>query len=302
MTRYHKIAALLCLFVLLWSTGCVENGDKKENIVTFGELVNDYDRGTNEETNTIHEYFSTFDDGDTIIIKDTINDIIYREESNDTGIEFISYLGERFSIKGNITNEFKKGEIVEITLHIIAVNYTKKNTDTEEIWTFNREIFQEGWDTKNNTLIPIPQEYIHHVTYENGKKVMAFQELLAGYNETYNNEEKKIISDFLPLEKGDTILIWDTIDNITYLETDDYTVISFISSPTSRFRIQGNITGDYQEGDSIEIELNVIKTSFTETNPYTNETWTIETETFKQIWNNENRGGVPLPQEYLRHR
>ncbi len=302
MVRYHKLVAIVCLFLFLVNTGCLENGDENKNVMTFGELVNDYDREVDEETNTLHEYFVTLNDGDTVTIKDTINDIIYREESNDTGIEFISYLGEKFSIEGDITNEFSNGDYVEITLHIIVVNYTQKNTDTGEIWTFNRETLQEGWDSKNNAFIPIPQGYILHASHENKKMVMTFQEFIEGYNQTLDNESKKIIYDFLSLDEGDTLFIWDTLDNITYGEANGYTSIGFVSMPGTSFRIQGDITGDYQKGDNIEIELHITKTSFTEINPYTNETWTYEIETFKEIWDDENRVYIPLPQKYISHR
>lgn len=302
MVRFHKIAAILCLFLFLLGTGCLEEGNENGNVLTLGELYQDYNQETDMEKNTLREYFSSYDDGDTIIIRDTINDITYREESNDTGIEFISLLGERFSIKGNITNEFMKGDDVELVLHIISVSYTKQDTTTGEIWTFSRETLQEGWDSKNNTFMPIPQGYIHHANYENKKRVMNFQGFIEGFNQTYNNESKKIISDFLFLDEGDTLLIWDTVENMTYGEANGYTSIGFVSRSGTSFRIQGDITDDYKKGDNIEIELHITKTSFTEVNPYTNETWTWEIETFKEIWDDENRMYVPLPQEYIRHR
>lgn len=302
MVRYHKTVAVICLFLFLLSTGCLENGNKKENVLTLAELHSDYTQETDMEKYTLREYFSSYDDGDTIIIRDTINDIIYREESNDTGIEFISLLGERFSIKGDITNEFKKEDDVELILHIISVRYTKQDTITGEIWTFNRETLQEGWDFKNNTFIPIPQGYIHHANYENKKRVMAFQGFIDGYNQTYSNESKKIIADFRYLDEGDTLLIWDALDNITYGEANGYTSIGFVSMPGTSFRIQGDITDDYKKGDEIEIELHIIKTEFTDINPYTNETWTYEIETFKEIWDDENRIYVPLPNKYIHHR
>jgi hypothetical protein len=270
--------------------------------MTFGELVNDYDRDIDEETNTLHEYFVTLEDGDAIIVRDAINDIVYREESDDTGIEFVSFIGERFSINGDVTNEFVKGDYIEITLHIISVNYTQQNANTGEIWTFNRETLQEGWDSKNNAFVPIPQRYIHHASKDETKKIMTFEQFSQGYNQTSNDYSKKIIYDFLLVDEGDTLFIWDTIDNITYEGTNGYTTISLVSSPGSRFRIQGNITDQYKKKDDIEIELNMIKTIFTDINPYTNETWTYEIETFKEIWDNTNRVYIPLPQEYIRHR
>lgn len=300
MARYHEIVAILCVFLFLFGTGCLENG--KEKIITFGELHHDYNQETDMEKNTLTEYFSSFDDGNTLIIRDTINDIIYREESNDTGIEFISLLGERFSIKGDITKEFMKGDDVELQLHIISVSYTKQDSSTGEIWTFNRETLQEGWDSKNNTFIPVPQRYISHASYENKKRVMNFHSFIEGYNQTFSNESKKIIFDFLFLDEGDTLLIWDTLGNITYGEANGYTSIGFVSRPGTSFRIQGDITDGYRKGDDIEIELHIIKASFTEINPYTNETWTYEIETFKEIWDDENRINIPLPQKNIRHR
>jgi len=301
MLRYHKIATVVCVFLFLLSTGCLENGNEKENVLTLGELQRDYNQETDMEKLILREYFSSYDDGDTIVIRDTINDIIYREETNDTGIEFISLLGEKFSIKGDITDEFMRGDDIEIKLHIISVQYTKQDTTTGEIWTFNRETLQEGWDSINNTFIPISQDNINHASYEKKKRVMTFQGFIEGYNQTYSNESKKIISEFLYLDEGDTLLIWDTLNNITYGDANGYTSIGFVSSPGTSFRIQGDITDDYHTGDDVEIKLHIIKTTFTDVNPYTNETWTYEIETFKEIWDEENRIYIPLPNENIRH-
>jgi hypothetical protein len=75
-------------------------------------------------------------------------------------IDFESLANSFTSIEGDITTVFKKGDRIELTLHVINIMYTRSNPYTGEIWTFEHEAFKEGWDSENATFIPIPQQYI----------------------------------------------------------------------------------------------------------------------------------------------
>ena len=155
------VAVYLCVFVV--TCGCLDN---KGAVVTmtFDEFVNDFNESVNNQTKTIRYLFESLDDGDILIIKDTINDTLYNESLNYSRVEFVSSPGTSFPIEGNITDIFSIGDAVEIELHIRETAFTKLNPYSGELWTFQLETFREGWDDKTNDYIPVPQKYVRKVT------------------------------------------------------------------------------------------------------------------------------------------
>ena len=125
-----------------------------------GEFWNDHSYSENNKTRVYKTYLVSLDAGDTVIIKDIIHNMSYRASENFTLIECNSLLNQPspFPIKGDITNEFKVGDKIMITLTIIDVTTTKEMYD--ETWTWEMETINERWDNINNTIIPIPQKYI----------------------------------------------------------------------------------------------------------------------------------------------
>jgi len=145
-------------------SGCVDNEEVKGIRMTFEEFANEFNQSMDNETKTIVYWFESLDDGDTLIIRDTINNTIYSEPVQYSSVEFVSSPGTSFPIEGNITGTFKKGETVEIELHIINTTFTMQYPSTGELWTFTVETFQEGWDNETHDYIPIPPECIRKVT------------------------------------------------------------------------------------------------------------------------------------------
>ncbi len=128
------------------------------------EFYNDYGYQQDNETKTYWVWLSTLNDGDTLIIRDIINNISYLKSDNFTLIECKSLLGtpSPFVIQGDITSDFRIGDKFELTVHIINITTTREING--EIWQWHMETIEEGWDTANNTLGTIPQTYIHRVT------------------------------------------------------------------------------------------------------------------------------------------
>ena len=153
------IVFLLVLWILVITTGCLEGGNKSMTM-NAGEFWNDHSYSENNKTRVYKTYLVSLDAGDTVIIKDIIHNMSYRASENFTLIECNSLLNQPspFPIKGDITNEFKVGDKIMITLTIIDVTTTKEMYD--ETWTWEMETINERWDNLNNTIIPIPQKYI----------------------------------------------------------------------------------------------------------------------------------------------
>jgi hypothetical protein len=164
------------------------------------------------------------------------------------------------------------------------------------------ETMKEGWDNENHEYIPVPQKYLTHVKKDNNNAViMTFNEFLNDYHSNIDNASRLITYYFQSLNEGDTLIIRDTINTISYNATRGYTNIQFISYPGDTFPIQGDITDEFKIGDSVEITLHIIEVSFTDQHPSTGETWTFNLETLEEEWDAENKTYKLLPAEYIQH-
>lgn len=296
----HIIFAFVCILIAVLNCGCI--GNDKENVVTMTieELINDYKQSSNNTTKTYSYQLESLDDGDVLIIKDTLNNVLYQEPYQYTLIDFGSAESPPFAIEGNITDKFRNGDDVELKVHIIHVIFVQQLDN--ETWTIELETFQEGWDSETNTSVPIPQSYLKLLEDGEGKVVtMTIFELVDDYNESWNNSTRKITGVFNSLEDGDTLIIKDTLNSLVYNESGGYTLIDFETLPGSPFSIEGDITDNFKQGDIIELTLKVIKVIFRQQNPYTGEIWTFEHETFKEEWDSANNVYIPIPQQYIRH-
>lgn len=129
--------------------------------------------------------------------------------------------------------------------------------------------------------------------------VMTFGELINDYKSTYNWEAAYRIENFTSLKPGDTLILQDKIHNLTYLTDENITQIEFNSSTglDNFFPIQGDITGSFNKGDSVEIRLHIIKVTF---NKMENErSVTIERETFKEGYDTTTNTYIPVPAKYI---
>ena len=306
--RYMKKLWILLLsgsiFVSVLSSGCLDNnGDKNDEnkTMTFGELMMDYEKVVDNTSSTVTENFLSLAEGDTVVIQDIIQSLIYVPIAGYTNLFFKSVPETPLHIQGDITMAFDDRDKVELEMHIITVAFTEENSSTGETWTYDVETFMEQWDPDNKMFRPIHQRHIHLIKKAGTVILMTYDEFLNDFTRNFDNETKTGISEFQSLDDGDTVIIQDTIENITYWGQWDYTSLHFASSSGNPFHIHGDITADFRRGDHIEIELSIKNYVFTEEDPDTKEVWTFEYETFREGWNEETEKHIPVPPEYIRH-
>lgn len=150
---------LLALQSILITSGCLEGGNRSVTM-TAREFWNDHSFSEDNKTKVYKTFLVSLDAGDTVIIKDIIHNMSYRVSDNYTLIECNSLLNQPspFPIKGDITDEFKVGDKIMLTLTIIEATTTREMYNEE--WTWKMETINESWDNLNKTIKPIPQNYI----------------------------------------------------------------------------------------------------------------------------------------------
>jgi len=165
--KVFLVGLLMCLAATVTIAGCIEKNKQDENddvtVMTFGQYLVDVNRHADNKTKQVTEWFRSLDEGDTLLIRDTINNIMYLEASGSTLIDFASsYLDDDVIIEGDITNDYSNGDHIILQLTIIRDTFTWENTKTGEVWTYNIECIQEMWDTEQKTYVPIPSYCIRH--------------------------------------------------------------------------------------------------------------------------------------------
>ena len=300
--KKHVVLAVILTCIVSSACGCIMDGEKKTVTMTMLEFANDYSEKWDNDTRKITGVFNSLENGDTLIIRDMVNDVIYNEQSESTLIDFETLVGTPLTIEGDITDTFKKGDHVELTLHIISITLTQIDTNTGEIWVIELEALKEEWDSKNNTYIPIAQEHIRFSETEQGTVItMTMEEFIEGYEQSVENDNKKMSYLHKSLNHGDTLIINDTANDVSYNESSNYTMIDFETLVGTPLTIDGDITDTFKKGDRVELTLQIIKVIFTKQYVYTDEIWTFEQETFKEGWDSKNSIFIPIPQEYIRH-
>jgi hypothetical protein len=153
----------LCVFNFV--SGCLEEKDGEIIKMTFEEFINDYHTDyVNTSGNTSRQFrgwYSTLNAGDTVVIEDTLQKMVYDDIYGITTVEFSSIEGRtvQFQVEGDLWNKFQEGDNVTLTLYIIHVSYTQQISPSETI-SIDKEIYEEGWDSVNNHEIPVPQQFI----------------------------------------------------------------------------------------------------------------------------------------------
>lgn len=111
--------------------------------------------------------YPNFSDGECIIIQDNISLIQYYPNVNYTSVVFSWYKDQYtkphvyYHFKGNITDEYKKGDTVEILLHLKHVELETKNM------MYTIDIFEEQW-VSNQYFI----ENVASIDIDKGLKAM----------------------------------------------------------------------------------------------------------------------------------
>ena len=129
---------------------------------------------------------------------------------------------------------------------------------------------------------------------------MTYQDVILGANLSMDNVTKDWWSNVRQFEEGDTVIIHDTLSNVTYNQEQDKTQLVFISQTDNSLplSVQGNQSGLLEVGDTLEIFVHVIWVSYLH-EFWPGETWTIHEETFSELWDNKTNSHCPLPLENI---
>ncbi len=165
--KVFLLGLLVCMTVTVTVSGCIEKNHQDENgdvtVMTYGQYLADSRSHIDNETKQVMEWYQSLDEGDTLVIRDTINTITYMQAFGFTSIDFASsYTDDAVIIEGDITNNYSSGDNIILQLTIIRDTFTWEDTKTGELWTYNLECIKEMWDTEQKTPVPIPSSCIRH--------------------------------------------------------------------------------------------------------------------------------------------
>lgn len=319
MKRAIVASLLVCMLAVVATAGCLEDGGDTEADATMSmqELSNDYSQSMDQANMTMVLFFKSLDEGDTLIIKDTIENITYDEQNQSTSISFASTsqstTGQipQLRFEGDITDDFSPGDTVGVTTSIVNVTMTQQSQQGQI--TYHYETLEEGWDAENETSIPFPQSTIKHVESINddtndgddggndttNTSGMSFSEFWNDYGQSVDNETLTATTYLKSFDDGDTVVIEDQLQNLTYNATNDFTIIQFASLQQRALTIEGDITGEFQAGDSITLTSEIVNTTFNY--QMQDKNWTIHYETFADGWDTENNRQTAFPRDALQH-
>ena len=125
--------------------------------MTMKQNTDDNVQIIDEINKTIYGHYISYDDGDTIIIRDIVNKSIYDQTDHITWIAFKSLPDNPQPFEGDISYKFQPGDMVDLTVHIQRITFLE--VIDNETWTYDLEVFREGWDS-TKLFVPIPQEYL----------------------------------------------------------------------------------------------------------------------------------------------
>ncbi|RLF31368.1 MAG: hypothetical protein DRN21_04660 [Thermoplasmata archaeon] len=156
MNMKHAVFMAVLCSGMICSCGCLERGTQAGTVMTMNEFLQDYTESRDNTTKTFVYELKSLDDGDTLIIRDTLFNLSFNGEKNYTLVLFSSVENQAFAVEGDITGSYEKNDAVELTFHIIKVNFQFQG------WNITYETFKEGWDTNSNNTVPFPQTVIRH--------------------------------------------------------------------------------------------------------------------------------------------
>lgn len=126
-------------------------------------------------------------------------------------------------------------------------------------------------------------------------KVMTMNEFLQDYTESRDNATKTLIYELASLDAGDTLVIRDTLLNLSFNAERNYTLVLFSSVTNQVFAVAGDITGSYEKNDDVKLTVHIIRVNF----PY--QGWNITYETFQEGWDTATNNTIPFPQSVISH-
>ncbi|MGC9308628.1 MAG: hypothetical protein ACP5FL_07625 [Thermoplasmatota archaeon] len=308
----RAIVASFLVCALIATAGCLDDGDTEADAtMTMQEVSDDFSQSIDQGNMTMTVFLKSLDEGDTLLIKDTIANITYNEQNESTAVSFASTSSSSAQLRfeGDITDEFSSGDTVAVTTGIINVTMTQQSQQGQV--TYHYETFEEGWDAANNKSVPFPRSTIEHAEAiedtddtddgddTSGSSTMTFSAFWNDYAQSVDNESLVATTYLKSLDDGDTVTIEDTLHNLSYNATRDYTLIQFSSVTQRVLGIEGDITGEFQAGDAVSLTSKIINATFTY--PVQGQNWTIHYETFAGGWDTENNTQAPFPRDALQH-
>jgi len=208
------------LFTVVF-TGCFEeenkgsNGKSNKIIWTAQELTNDLDFKLSGST--LISNYKSLDDGDSIIINDVIDRIYYDPVLDETSVSFnfeqtssgLTALSPNFI--GDLTNLYKAGDTVKISVTIKHVTFSKTNETTGITYQYDLDTFEKSWEDEDTFILrgnfnPLPADSIELVS---SKESRTFYVNIDG-----STEYSKIQDAINASNHGDTIFVY----NGTYFE------------------------------------------------------------------------------------
>jgi len=156
------ILIFLCFTTFILICGCTEqnnNGGKTGKTITMTAKEFFYDQETIQELNNTTINFKSLNDGDTLVIRDTIFKISYEYIEgviNKTIVIFVWDEGNEsdsmfFEFEGNITGSYFNGEQVKITVKIKRVSFSYQGVPHD------MELYEEQW---------VDEEYFNTYRYK----------------------------------------------------------------------------------------------------------------------------------------
>jgi hypothetical protein len=129
---------------------------------------------------------------------------------------------------------------------------------------------------------------------------MTYQQVIHDAVLSFDNETKDWWSDFGQLEAGDTVIIHDTLSNVTYIQEENRTELVFVSQTDNvlALNVKGSQSGFLEVGDTLEIFVHVVWVSYLH-EFWEGEIWTIHVETFRELWDYETNSPSALPLENI---
>jgi len=185
MKKTIVIVGIVCLISGLFICGCTQQDNSGAN-------GNDGGTAGKTLTMTVKEFYddmvppggmlsltilySSLEDGDTLILQDTIPEITYDSNTQSTNVRFewseeqnggTLTSSRTFRIEGNITDEFQIGNEFKLTVKIKHVTFSNPLGEGEiELELFEEEWVNEEYFVENlatSGLKPLPQSCIEKV-------------------------------------------------------------------------------------------------------------------------------------------
>jgi hypothetical protein len=151
------ILIIFCFTTAIFICGCSEqDNNTKGKTVTMTAKEHLDDIETIYATDEITKNFNSLDEGDTLIIQDTILNINYDDATDRTIIVFVSTEGDlsdsmKFEFEGKLTDSFYNDEQVRITVKIKHVVFSYQNI------SYDMELYEEQW---------VSEEYFNSYRYK----------------------------------------------------------------------------------------------------------------------------------------